>query len=185
MGTLMRQDWSPLTFGKEKSKPRPGTSKQFNIPINEYRCVYQKTLKHNFGKSSSKDHQLTVTGWRSGISSAVNLTVHTEFHHLQWDFVAANPSDLKNYRASQPLYDRLMRGFQHLCGDDDPGLPPDDEDDDDLEPECAHGLILMKNNILPLTAVQLDVMWWILRAFCFTSSTSAKKYQSFRNNHYC
>ena len=82
LGTLMRQDWSPLTFGKEKSKPRPGTSKQFNIPINEYRCVYQKTLKHNFGKSSSKDHQLTVTGWRSGISSAVNLTVHTEFHHL-------------------------------------------------------------------------------------------------------
>ena len=37
----------------------------------------------------------------------------------------------------------------------------------------------MNNNILPFTAVQLDVVWWILRAFCFTSSTLANTIKAF------
>ena len=40
---------------------------------------YQSTAKHNFGKSSAKDHQLTATAYRNGYcKSAIGMTLSSD-----------------------------------------------------------------------------------------------------------
>jgi hypothetical protein len=95
---------------------------QENIPTDTHKVVYQATLKHNCGKKG-KNLRLTCTGYSSGISSAVNLALHSEHHKRHWDYVAANPSDLGWFNDKAMIaYERTMHGFEHIDGCGDPGL---------------------------------------------------------------
>ena len=132
----MRQDFLPYTFGKTDEQTQK--SGQLNIPIETAKAVHQATLKHNFGKSSNKNHRLTCTGYSSGTSSTVNLGIHSEHHKRHFDLVAASPSDLKWYNDPSPSpspsltrYKHTMHAFESLAGEQDPGLVALSEVDSD------------------------------------------------------
>ena len=111
LGTVMRQDFLSYTFGKTDAQTQK--SGQLNIATETAKIVHQATLKHNFGKSSNKNHRLTCTGYSSGTSSTVNLGIHSEHHTRQFDLVAASPSDLKWYNdPSLTRYEHTMRAFE-------------------------------------------------------------------------
>ena len=168
--TLMRQGFVPLTFGK------PGDRGQFNILAKEAACAYSRTLDHNFGKSGN-NRKLSVVGWRNGTSSTVTLFLTTEMHDLSYDLVAANPADLQLYQANLSLSQRLRLGFKHFCGDPDPALDEENDDEADHhsdEEESLKGHIgTLSKQVMPVTMVQLCAMWWFLRTFCLTSSTTS------------
>ena len=73
----------------------------------------EASLKHNLGKTSGmKGSKLTLTAYSSGISSAVNLGIHSTDHQRQWDFVAAKPSDIKKLDETKHEYQDTMRGLK-------------------------------------------------------------------------
>ena len=85
--------------------------------------------------------------------------------------MAAKPSDLKTYQANLSSPQRLRTGYTHLCGNPDSAMEVDDATDESDEEAVGHIGILSKR-VFPLTQIQLCVVWWLLRVFCLTSSTT-------------
>lgn len=136
-------------------------------------CVFQKRVKHNLGKRSNKDHNLTATAFRNGHSSSVALllTSNCEDESLI-DFVIDTAKNVKNYfckntsRAAE-----IMRGFDFLVG----------EKDVDGHAEKLGDVVL------PLTQTQGDKTWWLMRSFSCVSSVMDRviraKAPNIDNNH--
>ena len=77
LGTVKRLNWFSFTYGKKKSTTSTQSSeKPESISIDGAPRIFQKTAKHNLGKSSAKDHELTHTAFRNGYSkSAIGMTI--------------------------------------------------------------------------------------------------------------
>ena len=77
LGTVKCLNWCPFTWGKKGSATSAKSSdRPESIPLNGQPRWYQSTAKHNFGKSSAKDHQLTATAYRNGYcKSAIGMTL--------------------------------------------------------------------------------------------------------------
>ena len=87
-------------------------------------CVFQASVTHNFGKSSNKDHNLTVILFRSGYSSTPAMKMQSD----PIESTASNRTilDCIVSTMSAKLYNQLgfMMGFKLHSGRDP--LPVDD-----------------------------------------------------------
>ena len=80
LGTVKRLLWFKYTWGKKGSATSAKSSEMpESIPLDGQPRWYQSTAKHNFGKSSAKDHQLTATAYRNGYcKSAIGMTLSSD-----------------------------------------------------------------------------------------------------------
>lgn len=177
LGSIMRQEWLAFTYGKEKKKKKSqgvaGTSasssqpadKPFNITINGFKDVFQKYITHGTSKHESNNNQkLTATAFKNGVSSAVHLCIHSFLHDSQWDIVTASPSQKRAYDNDESKWG-LERGLDIICS-------TEDHDHIALFKFVLDDMYVNKIGISFLTVSQLDVLWFVGRAFSLTSSTT-------------
>lgn len=181
-GTIMRLAFVPLTWGKKKKKKKNDSTTKKDEPtfidVEGPPLNVQVTAEHNLGNKSNKDHKLTVSCFRNGVSSAAALTVSTMHHTIDLDFVISTAAGARSYfdssneyRRNKPL--RFMLGFTPLY--------------DTLDPREVATLI--NNFVYPLTMGQNDHSWRRMRGYSCTSSTMDKviraKAPHINYNHHC
>ena len=112
--------------------------------------VFYKTLKWAGAK-------IRATCYRTGTGTAVSLAMSTIHHGPLFDFDLSFPKDHKWYFNPTVLQDeRNAKAFPVVAGSSD------------------HHDIIKSLPIQPLTLVQGDTVWFIMRQFSLTSSTVDK-----------
>lgn len=155
LGTIKRQKWFPFTFGVKPPTNAPSSSDPEFIDVAGAPCVFQKRVKHNLGKRSNKDHNLTATAFRNGHSSSVAMLLSSDCEdESAIDLVIDTAKNDKNYFSKKSKKERFMMGFDFLVG----------EKDRDTHPNA------LLTTVAPLTQTQGDKTWWIMRSFSCVSS---------------
>ena len=150
-GTVARTHWYPFTFSKKKQRAGDDEVEDPHgrkiIPMKGYKDVFYRTLDWNNSK-------LRATVYNSGTGTAVSLAMSSIHHYPAFDLNLAFPKDHKYY--FDPLEtdkSRQARAFATVAGSLD------------------HLHCVLDLPILPLTCVQGDTSWFIMRKFSLTSST--------------
>ena len=155
VGTVARASWYPFTFSK--GKVRPGAEEAADphdrvvVPMRGYKDAFYRTLNWD------NNVRIRATAYKSGTGTAVSLAMSTVHHYPVFDMNMAFPKDCKHYfdsTQSQALRD--SRAFPVVAGSVD-------------HIDLIHDL-----PIHPLTTVQGDTSWFIMRKFSLTSSTVDK-----------
>jgi hypothetical protein len=149
-GTVARTPWFPFTF----SKMRPMEGDTPNDPhgrtiiqMKGYKDAQYKTLTWNHSK-------IRATAYNSGTGTAVSLAMSTIHHFPVFDLNLAFPKDHKYYfDPRETCNSRESRAFPLVDGIID------------------HLHLITHLPIRPLTTVQGDTGWFIMRQFSLTSST--------------
>ncbi|OEU17716.1 hypothetical protein FRACYDRAFT_238144 [Fragilariopsis cylindrus CCMP1102] len=152
VGTVARCFWYPFTFtkGKVTAIPEVDTHNRIEIRMKGAKDVFYKTLKWGTAK-------IRATCYRTGTGTAVSLAMSTIHHGPLFDLNLAFPKDHKWYFNRTVLQDeRNAKAFPVVAGSSD------------------HHDIIKSLPIQPLTLVQGDTVWFIMRQFSLTSSTVDK-----------
>ncbi|OEU09246.1 hypothetical protein FRACYDRAFT_248581 [Fragilariopsis cylindrus CCMP1102] len=152
VGTVARCFWYPFTFtkGKVTAIPEVDTHNRIEIRMKGAKDVFYKTLK--WGPSA----KIRATCYRPGTGTAVSLAMSTLHHGPLFDLNLSFPKDHKWYFNRTVLQDeRNAKAFPVVAGSD-------------------HYDIIKALPIRPLTLVQGDTAWFIMRQFSLTSSTVDK-----------
>ncbi|OEU22028.1 hypothetical protein FRACYDRAFT_232182 [Fragilariopsis cylindrus CCMP1102] len=151
IGTVARCFWYPFTFtkGKVTAIPEVDTHNRIEIRMKGAKDVFYKTLKWGTAK-------IRATCYRTGTGTAVSLAMSTLHHGPLFDLNLSFPKDHKWYFNPTVLQDeRNAKAFPVVAGSD-------------------HYDIIKSLPIQPLTLVQGDTVWFIMRQFSLTSSTVDK-----------
>ena len=143
---LKRLNWYPFTWGKKGSATSAKSSdRPESIPLDGQPRWYQSTAKHNFGKSSTKDHQLTATAYRNGYcKSAIGMTLSSDPQYDNTvDLSISSAKHAKIYlNKDQSKTERCMSAYSLVAGSVTRLLPNDDAgqtDDDGMDMEDEEG----------------------------------------------
>ena len=130
LGTVKRLNWFSFTYGKKKSTTSTQSSeKPESISIDGAPRIFQKTAKHNLGKSSAKDHELTHTAFRNGYSkSAIGMTISSDPQYTNFvDLTISSAKHAKMYfKEEKTKKEAIMSAFSLIAGSD----PYDSEEDE-------------------------------------------------------
>ena len=170
LGTVKRLNWYPFTWGKKGSATSAKSSdRPESIPLDGQPRWYQSTAKHNFGKSSTKDHQLTVTAYRNGYcKSAIGMTLSSDPQYDNTvDLSISSAKHAKIYlNKDQSKTERCMSAYSLVAGSD----PCDSADDEEVECRTPHCDVFRQLRVMPITMLQGDQSWFLMRCFALTSS---------------
>jgi len=149
VGTVARCFWYPFTFKKGKPSNDDGVDK-FNrteISMKGYKDIFYKTLKYFHIK-------IRATCYRTGTGTAVSLAMSTVHHGPIIDLNLSFPKDHIDYfDTTQTQETRNAKAFPLVFG------------------SSAYYDKIKSLPIIPLTLVQGDTSWFIMRQFGLTSST--------------
>ena len=161
VGTVARNFWYPFTFIKGKRKETDDAAattadihNRTEIPMKGQKDVFYKTLQWAGSK-------IRATCYRSGTGTAVSLAMSSIHHNPIYDLNLAFPKDHRWYfdKSTSQLSqeEKNEKAFPVIAG-----LP-------------RGGFSVIKNlPILPLTLVQGDTVWFIMRMLSLSSSTVDK-----------
>jgi hypothetical protein len=142
----------PFTFtkGKATAIPEADQHNRIEIKMKGAKDVFYKTLQW-------AGATIRATCYRPGTGTAVSLTMSTIHHGPLFDLNLSFPKDHKWYFNPAVLQDeRNAKAFPVVAGSSD------------------HRDIIKGLPIKPLTLVQGDTVWFVMRQFSFTSSTVDK-----------
>ena len=152
VGTVARCAWYPFTFSKMKPSNDNSADKyeRTEVSMKGYKDVFYKTLEWLHTK-------IRATCYRSGTGTAVSLAMSSVHHGPLFDLNLSFPRDHRDYfDLTQTQEARDAKAFPCVCG-----TPNYYDSVKDLP-------------IIPLTRVQGDTSWFIMRKFGLTSSTVDK-----------
>ena len=155
-------------YGKKKSTTSAKSSEKLeSIFIDSTLQIFQTTAKHNLGKSSTKDHELTATAFRNGYSKSdfsMTISLDPQYTNLV-DFTISSAKHTKIYFKEKTKNEEIMSAFCLIAGSD----PYNSEEDEDDEFLRSHWVVLTCF-VIPITMLQGDQSWFIMRCFALTSS---------------
>ena len=154
VGTVARTHWYPFTFSKGKARPGAEAADPHGriiVPMKGHKDAFYRTLNWN------NNVRIRATAYKSGTGTAVSLAMSTVNHYPVFDLNTAFPKDCKHYfDPTQSQASRNTRAFPVVAGSTS-------------YIDSIHNL-----PIHPLTTVQGDTSWFIMRKFSLTSSTVDK-----------
>ena len=154
-GTVARCAWFPFTFSKRPNRDDEAPVDDLGrtvVSIKGYKDVQYRTLKWNGAK-------IRAAAYTAGTGTAVSMAMSSIHHAPAFDLNLAFPKDHRYYfdpRTNRDL--REMTAFPLVAGSID----------------NEHLNLVRDLPIRPLTTVQGDVSWFIMRKFSLTSSTVDK-----------
>jgi hypothetical protein len=152
VGTVARCFWYPFTFtkGKQSATQEADQHNRIEIKMKGAKDVFYKTLKW-------AGANIRATCYRPGTGTAVSLAMSTIHHGPLFDLNLSFPKDHKWYfNPSVTQEERNAKSFPVVAGSSD------------------HHAMIDALPIRPLTLVQGDTVWFIMRQFSLTSSTVDK-----------
>ena len=134
LGTVKRLNWFLYTYGKKKSMTSSKSSeKPESISIDGAPWIFQKTAKHNLGKSSAKDqHELTTMAFRNGYSSAIGMKISSDPQYTNFvdlTIISSAKHAKMYFKEEKTKKEAIMSVFSFIAGSDRYDSEEDEGDD--------------------------------------------------------
>mmetsp|Transcript_33522 Transcript_33522/g.68063 ORF Transcript_33522/g.68063 Transcript_33522/m.68063 type:complete len:723 (+) Transcript_33522:227-2395(+) len=151
-GTIKRSYWVPFTYNQKRQDKRE-----------QIETKYGRSIFVAFSRWG--EYMLKIMAWRGGTGN-VSLAMNSDCSEDQlvtMEFKLKNSADAKWYHDKDLTRDqRKLKAFQQISG-----IDISKEDLDKVDAHIQHSL-----NVVMLTCTDLDFMWFTLRMFAITSSSS-------------